>query len=256
MAGHRGFTLIETVLVVVIIGLLMTLMMPGLSGVRARGLETKTLSNLRSSGSLVMLYAGDWRERFPISRSPTLEDREVGCGGVVRRLSGRFYFFNADDWYVALCGGYYEPGGTAGLRPAERSLHSPTGVPEAFKMPCAFFASPEFWDLASRTGSGQFRGTAVPEVAYPGGKMMLVSVYWLREGLSTPRPRWGRDWGSWSRTPGVMVDLSVRTPELSDFREPVRSGEGLYPGWVHQQDLGEYPGYHTEWGVRGVDLDY
>ncbi len=73
---HRnatGFTLVELLVVVAIIGLLASLLMPALARARTRANDVYCLNNLRQLGMAVMVYAGDNAEHLPIAeRIPTL----------------------------------------------------------------------------------------------------------------------------------------------------------------------------------------
>lgn len=60
-----GFTLIELLVVIAIIGILAALLLPVLSGVKAKAKRTTCLNNLRQIDYGVQLYAGDSNDRSP-----------------------------------------------------------------------------------------------------------------------------------------------------------------------------------------------
>ena len=60
-----GFTLIELLVVLAIIGILAALLLPVLSGAKARAHRTKCLNNVRQLQLALQLYAGDHHDRVP-----------------------------------------------------------------------------------------------------------------------------------------------------------------------------------------------
>ncbi len=65
LAGRTAFTLIELLVVIGIIGVLVSLALPVLTRVQAKGYETKTLSNMRQMGIALMSYANDNNYQLP-----------------------------------------------------------------------------------------------------------------------------------------------------------------------------------------------
>jgi len=56
---HFGFTLVEILIVVSIIGLLMSLMFPGYSAVKRKSSQAACASNMKQVGTAIFLFAGD-----------------------------------------------------------------------------------------------------------------------------------------------------------------------------------------------------
>src|SRR3954468_12874218 len=65
-AVRRGFTLVELLVVIGIIGVLIGIVVPALSKAREASLRVKCLSNLRQLGPAYTLYANTYKERIPI----------------------------------------------------------------------------------------------------------------------------------------------------------------------------------------------
>jgi prepilin-type N-terminal cleavage/methylation domain-containing protein/prepilin-type processing-associated H-X9-DG protein len=63
--GRGGFTLVELLVVIGIIGALLGILMPALGAARAEGQAVACLSNVRGLAAAAHMYAGDFRGRFP-----------------------------------------------------------------------------------------------------------------------------------------------------------------------------------------------
>jgi prepilin-type N-terminal cleavage/methylation domain-containing protein len=69
--GRRGFTLVELLLVIAIIGLLAALLLPVLSRARSRADQVHCLNNLRQIGIACRLWSGDHGGELPMQLSVT-----------------------------------------------------------------------------------------------------------------------------------------------------------------------------------------
>lgn len=79
--NQKGFTLVELLVVVAIIGILSTLLTANFIGVRQRGRDSQRKSNLRQIQSALELYRADQAGYPPTANFPA-------CGGVFTNQSG------------------------------------------------------------------------------------------------------------------------------------------------------------------------
>ena len=75
-SNYAGFTLVELLVVIAILALLVAIVVPIISGVRARGDEIKTVNQMRNLAMVTLSYAGDNSGRLP-GHVPDTWDVEV-----------------------------------------------------------------------------------------------------------------------------------------------------------------------------------
>lgn len=100
---RAGFTLVELLVVVVIIAIVLSLLLPGMAHVRAKGRRIACTSNLRSMATLTVMYADANRklpasaELFPDLRVLALEapPGALRCPDDWRRLAKTSYLYGA-----------------------------------------------------------------------------------------------------------------------------------------------------------------
>lgn len=75
-----GFTLIELLVVIAIIALLMGILMPAMTRVRELAREISCRSNLKQYGLAVVMYAGDFDDRFPPAKYCMIMEEDIPDG--------------------------------------------------------------------------------------------------------------------------------------------------------------------------------
>ncbi|MBU0477421.1 prepilin-type N-terminal cleavage/methylation domain-containing protein [bacterium] len=67
--GCVGFTLLELLVVIAVIGLLASMLLPALSKAREMARRAKCISNLRQVHQMLIMYASDWDDYVPMAWS-------------------------------------------------------------------------------------------------------------------------------------------------------------------------------------------
>lgn len=104
----RAFTMVEILVVIAIIALLALMLMPALSGSREKARRNNCLSNLRQIGLAAQMYAGEDKDRWPLSpgdsgnylwQNDHYHHYGLLCGkGYTRGNNQVFYCASADAW--------------------------------------------------------------------------------------------------------------------------------------------------------------
>jgi prepilin-type N-terminal cleavage/methylation domain-containing protein len=94
----KGFTLIELLVVVAIIALLLSILLPSLSGAREQGKKAKCLANLKSVGTAICQYASEDRVEQIIPIMPQMVNNMAhwGGGGTV---DGGLWLWRTANWF-------------------------------------------------------------------------------------------------------------------------------------------------------------
>lgn len=230
--ADRAFTLVETLASIAIIGLLVALLLPTLSGARVRAQDIQCLSSIGTHAKAMTTYQADNRDAFPCFVPPQATSTTFVVAGEPRTING--YFGQVYAWHFGMAEQYYDSQLIGPL--FQRPGRDPWLVTD-YRYSASFLADALFWNERTRTGPEQWRGQKAHSVLYPSAKTLLADDRVM--DISPPDA-------------GViaLVDSSARTIRTSEMRTPLDSGEGEWPGtW----SSGRF-GIHTVDGVRGRDL--
>lgn len=236
-----GFTLIETLLVIALIGILIGLALPYLAGARDKAREVGALALIRGHGQILQTYTADYAGFFPVVGHPD-RPTTIRAGGREVELT----YWHADfQWVYALADQYYDGriGHPSFFPPGYKEGGSP------FKYTESYLAAPDFWAPESRTGRDQWRAVPAALTAYPSAKGVLTS--WAAR---VPVPGKPATYSSPDEMPQetAFADGSARTIVRRDFLPWMQTGEGHYPG-RETTPLG-WPVLHTLNGAQGRDI--
>lgn len=238
---YPGFTLIETLLVIALIGILIGLTLPYLAGARDKAREVSALSLIRGHGQILQMYSADYAGFFPVIGHP---DRPTTIRVGDREIELKYWHAEI-QWVFALADQYYDG------RIGHPSLFPPgyQGGGSPFRYTESYLAVPDFWAPETRTGRQQWRAVPAALTAYPSAKGLLTS--WAGQ-VPVPGRLATYSFPDEMLQETAFADGSARTIVRRDFLPWMRSGEGHYPG-RQTQPLG-WPVLHTMHGALGRDI--
>ena len=251
-ADRRGFTLLETILVIAIIGLLIALLLAPLSTVRESARQLSTSAKLRDNARAITGYSAGYSDAFPATHEPRADEAYFYWNG--RATPVRGYFWQQTLWHWPLIG---EQGAVAGAGPMtmfspqlDSDLSSSPEFDYAFALTPTVFAAPDYWRPETRRGDrSQWKVQTFALVRSPSAKSMLVDVH------GWPGPR------SPLRRGVAFMDGSVEVVTLGEGRAPCPGGEGgpsspsasIGYDLKHIQHFHSRRYLHTLGGVQGRD---
>jgi len=234
-----GFTVIETILVVALVGVLLALLLPSLAGVRREARRLGSMSNVRSHVQVFTAYNLDYAEMFPYQTDP--KATFTVFRHPFEEVSVEMPYFGAFSvWHWDLLHGYYN---------GDPDVFDSPNDPDGDKLftdywySHSFIAHPEFWNAETRIGPTQWRPTTHADVLFPSSKAILYDTenpYGAESKRSSQR-----------RVEIGYVDGSTRLTQFEHISAPYPTGDGDWPGsWF---------GFgirlmHTIDGVRGRDV--
>jgi prepilin-type N-terminal cleavage/methylation domain-containing protein len=251
---HRGFTIIESLFVVAIVGVLVALLSTGLGLARRKSRVIVDRSNLHQHVGMMSVYSTDWSGAYPLFLNPRVAHSELRWGShdLVFDLP---YFMSSLAWPIAMADSYYNQQVSEGVfwSPQEPKSRSESGdtafATTSYSYPCVFIAKPGYWVPDSRRGdpAKQTGITRVSDVRYSSAKVNLV----LRVGGWSDLNHAIAD----GRLLTAMCDGSVAGIERAEAVPAIVDADGAAarPEWsFHFRDWPSL--HHTPFGVLGRDF--
>lgn len=173
---RRGLTLIEVLVAIGVIGLLIAILTPALSGARTLALEAVSLNNSRQCWSIVEDYANANQDYFPRCRPNVMYGPPGGPGGFGVSNEVAASFLTRAYWYgvVRDIAPFHEFRGV--LESPRRTLPDDVGFYASYWLMPAFTVKGALWTpVASSMSPEQLAEFATDirrsEVAYPASKV-------------------------------------------------------------------------------------
>ena len=246
MSVQRAFTILELVLVMVIVSMLLLLTTPFLRSVRQSARETQSAVNARAHAQVLTMYTDDNRGSWPWFVRPKSTYTVLRSEGISVPVS---YFQSFQFWNFAVGPGYY---GSA-FHPSFFSPLYKRNITTHYDFPCAFIATPEYWNPTTRSGMEQLGSTRISDVQFPSAKVLLIDRTGAAEKhLNGPWPEPNAIVDAGPERRCATVDGAVRRLRRDAFVLGYSKGDGDYHGPRHSGDTNE--GMHTVDGVRGRDI--
>ncbi len=244
--SSRGFSLLEILIVVALVGVLIALAAPLLNDIRTRGRFTSTITNARSHATILTLYATDHKDTWPYFADPRAASSVIvyDHGQSSVEIS---YFRSGSFWRVALVDQYYD---ALWAHPSFRSALKSASTQRSidYFYPCVFIGRPEYYNPATRTRPpDQLGPTRLSDVTFPADKALITDF--AAEELPPIR---GTSWRVFA-----TVDTSAGRWRLEQLNGGMQSGDGQQT--FNEQLGGHWPGdlfdlRHTLDGFRGRDF--
>lgn len=242
---QNGFTLVETLVVIVVMGILIGTLVPAVASARAESTSAKCGVNMRSAGTLLSAYSVDYRDALPFGgfKLRSLEVPEIGKVGIGARFGlgfGAWAFLFPEQW----SGRDWNSALRCPLQPAYdgvSTIESWEGVPT----PMYDMASAVWLDEAAFAASRpiNFRESVQPhqlsDVAFPSMKGYLIE----NPGFCAKGAHAQQDILSLRQT--YVQPVSVLLFDGSVIRRAMKDMRGYRRG---------LPVITTEDGIRGRDL--
>ncbi len=248
-----GFTVIELMVVIGVIGILLSLALPAMRSARDAGRRVVCVANLKGLGATMQMYTQTHHGRYPFS--PNDEDLAYESDGTT------FYQFSPDadrtagitistwdveiSWpammhKVAPWREHFEswvcPGAERGPDGPWNGIGASPGMGRSsYSYSTSFVASPSLWSGHAEADESLIRPTLVSEVAHPANKVLMWDSEMAHLSVKNN--------ATMDHRPMLFADGHAAVMRLSEATEPVQNPFGGEP-----RKLVDTPN-----GVDGVD---
>lgn len=224
-SDSKGFSLIEVLVTIGIIGVLLAILIPVLAGGRSTAQRTASLANLRSIGQLVHAYTEQYTETYPWATG--------GINGCDIKMQFLPVWQMHLLWPVAMHE-VIPPRELARmtLSPGARrdGAQRDCGQPTSYHYSQSFLARPETWSGRSAADESLLRGVTIGMVIHPSSKALMWDwelPYKKEEprragpDLDEPTPMLFADGHGAARTPS-QASTPVENPFADSFSRTAR----------------------------------
>lgn len=243
-----AFTLIETIIVILGIGVFLSLLLPAIAGARGRVERVANLSAIRSHAQVFSLYAANEKDMWPVFVRADSTGTRVTGGGFTIELQ---YFDMYSSWNIALADTYYHGSFASDMffpRGYFRDSMEQETIFTPYTYSCAFVAEPTYWNRSTRFFSTiQWHGTRTDQVRYPAAKALLVNSWPAQDVQPIENPPVHYEIS--------FADGSAALVPVAEIMKGYYRGDGDF-SLTQSGHMGDYPpGVHTIDGVLGRDIN-
>lgn len=240
---RAAMTLIETLIVIAVVAIIVSLTLPSLHGARVAAEDAVSLSNLRQHAAVIHAYSIDHDGFFPYLTDPEADTNIIRHDGLTVVL--KYFEVCAGWWHIPLAEAYYDGAYRSAVfvhpTTLREAMGGSPGIQTWYFASQCFLADPLFYDEATHRGRSQWRPVRLVETASPSKKGLFVNYsFGLADGFR------GRE-----RVGCALTDGSATQVPYQSFIPPWRGGPGGLEGSDAQYP---FPIIHTQHGVRGRDL--
>ncbi len=247
LRSEHGWTLLESLIVVAVIGILVAIAIPTLRGARLYADAASNLTDLRTHAGIITMYTSDQSGAFPNAIDP-----KIGAGPLPgTSITDLAYFSQSSLWPFPLLAAYYNnvwPSDIFYLRSAERDIEvGSVGHNPSYVYGATFLAFHPYWNPQTRADPPTQLGIVrIDQVRYPSRKALLDVVVlngWLHTGGGHSR----------SRVLAAFVDGSAASFSWDETESGYFDGPGSTRPWSQGRAPGTRLAYTID-GVLGYDV--